>query len=185
MRAPSHGLVSAILALLLAGSGPAVAAPPIVPPPLAERSRPAPARFQDWRVACAGGCRALTRVTSAAPGRPEVLRLTVAPSGSGTFALTLRTPAPLYLPRPMTLLPDRADPVTAPWFTCDPEGCEARLTVGADFVAALRAGRSATVELALVDGARARLRLSLLGFTAALAAAEAAERAHPPVPVSP
>lgn len=154
--------------------------PPVIPPlvpvpaPLPERSR-----FHDWTLSCAKGCRATTRLRSTAPGAPEVLRFTVAPAGPEVFALSLRTPAPLYLPAPLTLMPDRGDPLEAPWFTCDPAGCEARVTAGTDLADALRKGRFATVELTLVDGSRARLRLSLSGFTAALAAAT---RISPPAP---
>jgi invasion protein IalB len=114
----------------------------------------------------------------------------VAPAGEGVFSLTLRTPAPLYLPAPLVFAPDRGDPVEVPWFTCGPRGCEARLTAGEPLVDALRAGQRASVELTLVDGAKVRLRPSLRGFTAALAAATrlgGAPRADngPAPPVSP
>lgn len=156
------------LAILL-GAPVVRAEPPVVPPP-GSRPRPPVTLFHDWRVTCAGGCQALTRVISAAPGAPEALRLSIRPAGEGVFALRLRTPAPLYLPDAATLTPDRGDALTLPWFTCGPLGCEARASAGDDLLTALREGRSATVELTLVDGSRARLRLSLLGLTAALKA---------------
>jgi invasion protein IalB len=182
------------LALLLALTAPAMAGEPPIIPPLVPRDtgRLVGAGYHDWMLSCAGGCHAFTRLRSAAEGAPEVLRLSVAPAGAEVYALTLRTPAPLYLPAPLLLVPDRADPVEVPWFTCDPRGCEARLTAGEALVDALRAGRSANVELTLVDGAKVRLPLSLRGFTAALAAAArlapgdgTPERAGPPAPVSP
>ncbi len=163
-------LRNGLLALpLVAASLPALAAPPVVPPPGATYR--IQTRFHDWILSCARGCHALTRVTSQAPGAPEVLRLAVAPAGDGVYTLTFRTPAPLYLPEPLLFAPDRGEPLPVPWFTCDPRGCEARLTVGATVIEALRAGEEATVELALADGSRARLPLSLRGFTAALRAA--------------
>ncbi|TPE52508.1 invasion associated locus B family protein [Amaricoccus solimangrovi] len=158
-----------LLAPLLAA--PAAAAPPIVPPLVpVPAPPPAKARFRDWSLACAGGCRALTRLRSAASDAPEVLRLSVALTGKDIFALTLRTPAPLYLPDPAILSPDQGSAVAIPWFTCGPRGCEARLSTGPELIDTLRSGRSATVEFTLVDGSRARLRLSLLGLTAALRA---------------
>ncbi|PZQ52386.1 MAG: hypothetical protein DI556_01635 [Rhodovulum sulfidophilum] len=113
-----------VAAALLLGPATTLAAgePPVIPPlvPLAA-DPPARAGFHDWAISCAGagpgGCRAVTRLRSAAPGSPEVLRLAVAPAGAEVFALTLRTPAQLYLPAAATLIPDRGDPVEIPWIT--------------------------------------------------------------------
>lgn len=174
-RAPLFAAV-VLFAPLVALAG----APPVIPPlvPVASAA-PAHTRFHDWAISCAGGCHAFTRLRSEAPGAPEVLRLSVAPAGEGVFAVTLRTPAPLYLPAPLVLAPDRGDPVEVPWFTCGPRGCEARLTAGDGLIDALRAGRSANVELTLRDGAQVRLRLSLRGLTAALGAVARLDAAKP------
>lgn len=156
----------AAAALLAAGLAlPAAGDPPIVPP-----ATPAPRDFADWQLDCSRACRIVSTLRSTQPGAPELVRLSVAPDPSGGWGLTIRTPLPLSLPDGLVLTPDQTDPRNLAWFTCTATGCEARIPLDADLLAALRRQRRATVELTLVDGGKVRLPLSLRGFSAAFGA---------------
>lgn len=156
---PQHRALA--VAILLASSAGAAEMPPGAeaygPPP------PPPAEvFEDWTLACPEGvCTVSTRVEGA--GGATVLVLEAGPD-----ALVVRTPLPLLLPEGLGLALGQADEErTAAWRTCDALGCEARLTMEADLLAALRRERDGTLRFTLVSGERVRIGVSLIGFTAA------------------
>ena len=142
-------------------AAPAAAEPPLVPPPA-----PAPAAFGDWHLACAAaGCRIETELRAAPPRSGPLLRLSVEAADART--LLVRTPLPLFLPDGLRITPRETEPVAVPWITCGAVSCEARVPLDPAFLAALRKQPAAHLELTLRDGARARLPVSLIGFTAA------------------
>jgi invasion protein IalB len=146
---------------LLALPAAAAEAPPEAMAPPASGSV---TRFEDWKLACPGACRIETAVRGERGAQVLHLRLD-GPESART--LVVETPLPLYLPDGLTLAIGEAEPRAAPWRTCGPEGCEARLPADPSLLETLRRQRSAIVGFTLVDGARVRLPVSLMGFTAA------------------
>jgi invasion protein IalB len=154
------------LVVILALPFPALADPPHARVPV--RS------FADWRLDCsAQPCTARGGVLGA-DGR-ELLRLTLLPGEPPLLAIS--TVLPLYLPDGLALAVGAEPPLAAPWRTCGPDGCEARLAIGPALAQALRRERQASVTFTPADGVPVRIGVSLVGYTAAgraLAAAQAA-----------
>jgi invasion protein IalB len=156
---PEHRAL--VLAVLLAGRAGAAEMPPAgeaygpPPPPPVEA-------FEDWTLACPeGACTVATRVEGTGGAAVLVLE-------AGAEALVVRTPLPLLLPEGLGLTLGQADEErTAQWRTCDATGCEARLTMEPDLLAALRRERDGTLRFTLASGERVRIGVSLIGFTAA------------------
>lgn len=147
--------------------------PPFRPEPQAETAAQSVAPFRDWTLDCAAECFIATAIRPDRAGAEDVLRLSLrqdAENGTVGWELRIETPLPLYLPDPVILTPEDSPPLPIAWFTCDPEGCQARLLADAPLLEALKRQRAASVEVTLVDGSHARLRFSLLGFSAAFAA---------------
>jgi len=132
--------------------------------------------FRDWRIDCAVGPCAIRTSLRAADGS-ELVTVDVVGRGDGA-GLALRTPLPLLLPDGATLVIGDDPPRALAWRTCGVAGCVAEAPLDPSLLAALKRERSATVMLTLEDGVRVRLPVSLLGFTAAREALDAA-------PVSP
>jgi invasion protein IalB len=162
------------LALLLAVFGSDAAALPDGPP----AARPPDASFEDWRLDCTPlGCAAATEVRSEARGAPLLLRLRVTPASGlaeTPWQLAVETPLPLHLPGGLALEIGGSAGSALAWRTCDPLGCRAEAPLAPDLLAALRGERAGHVTFTLADGVRVRLRFSLMGFSAALEALEAA-----------
>jgi invasion protein IalB len=159
-----------VLAILLGCAAAAAEMPQ--PGPVQGPPPPPPAvTFEDWRLDCAGdGCVVRTEVAGAQGN-------TVLALEAGPEALVLRTGLPLLLPEGLALvLGEAAEERAAVWRTCDATGCEARLPLEPDLLAALRRERSGSLRFTLVTGERVRVAVSLMGFTAAWRAREAAER---------
>lgn len=159
-------LAAGVAAALVAAA--AGAEPPVIPPPA-----PAAEVFGDWRLTCvAAGCRIETELRGAPPASGILLRLSVAAADART--LLVRTPLPLFLPDGLRITPRETEPTAVPWITCGAVFCEAWVPLDPALLAALRKQPSAHLELTLRDGSRTRLPVSLLGFTAAYRALEAA-----------
>lgn len=152
-----------IVALACLG-GPALADPPHARVPVRG--------FGAWHLDCtAAPCTLFTSV--AGSDGSEILRLAAIDGPQ----LRVTTPLPLYLPDGLTLAIGAEPPRPIVWRTCDPTGCEARIPLDDDLEAALKRERAATVTLTLVDGIAVRLGVSLLGYSRATLARNAATRA--------
>jgi invasion protein IalB len=138
-----------------------LAAPGLADPPHAR----VPVRgFADWQLDCtAAPC--VTRTSVAGADGSEVLRLTLSPGEPPLLAVS--TPLALYLPDGVLLAVGAEPPVALVWRTCGPAGCEARLTLTPELAAALRRERQASVTFTPADGVPVRVRVSLIGYTAA------------------
>ena len=136
---------------------------------------PAAEIFEDWQTTCAAKlCSATTRVRS----QDGATLLAIEAPGAPADELILRTPLPLYLPDGRGFAVGGRLARDLAWVTCNPAGCEARMALDEDLRAALKAERGGSVEFTLLDGSRVRLPFSLMGFSAALAAAKAGTSAE-------
>jgi invasion protein IalB len=146
-----------------------LAAPALADPPHAR----VPVRgFADWRLDCTlDPCTTRTSVRGA--DGSELLRLTLLPGEPPL--LTVSTPLALYLPDGVSLAIGAGPPVALVWRTCGPDGCEARMTLTPELAEALRRERRGSVTFTPADGVPVRVGVSLIGYTAALRAREAAE----------
>lgn len=164
---PKHRAL--LLAIALGGAAAAAEMPPTgpvhgPPPP------PAPVIFEDWRLDCAGGDCVVRTGVAGAEGA------TVLALEAGSEALVIRTALPLHLPDGLGLaLGEAGAERAAVWRTCDASGCEARLPLEPDLLAALRRERAGNLRFTLVSGERVRVAVSLMGFTAAWRARAASE----------
>lgn len=128
-------------------------------------------RFGDWRLDCGRrDCPVHTAIASA--DGSEVLRVAVAAGGAPS--LTVLTPLPLFLPDGLVLVIGEEPDRPVPWRTCGAAGCEARLPLDPELLAGLKRERTGSVGFTLVDGEAVRVPFSLVGFTAALRARDAA-----------
>ena len=97
------------------------------------------------------------------------------PDGSEIVAgATVLTPLQTLLTQQVTMTIDGGQPRRYPFSFCDQSGCYARMGFTQADVQALRRGASATLVVvpALAPDQPARMRMSLSGFTAGLAAVE-------------
>ncbi len=164
-RGRAHRSVTLATALIFFPAWPGGAVPPL--PEIVIPTPPPPQIFLDWTLDPGITPRIWTAVLSKAAAPTEVLRLTLRASGQKTWDLSITTPLPLYLPDAVSLVPETAEPISVPWFTCAPAGCEARVAMTAELLRDLRRGHFANIELSLVDRTHARIPVSLRGFTAA------------------
>lgn len=163
-RGPNNALLLFTFFSAFFGSGAAAAEMP------AAALAPPAEIFEDWQTTCAAKlCTAATRVSSQ-EGAPL---FALEAAGAPEEELILRTPLPLYLPDGLGFAVGPRLARDLAWITCTAEGCESRVALDADLRTALKAERGGSVEFTLLDGSRVRLPFSLMGFSAALAAAEA------------
>ncbi len=123
--------------------------------------------FRDWQLACREAACAVRTAVTGSDGS-EVLR--VAATGGQAPALTVTTPLPLFLPDGVHLVIGEDPERPVQWRTCGATGCEARLPLDPELLAAMQRERAGSVSFTLVDGQAVRLPFSLLGFSAALRA---------------
>lgn len=89
---------------------------------------------------------------------------------------TVLTPLQTLLTAQVTMTVDGGQPRRYPYSFCDPTGCYSRMGFTAADVAAFKRGATATLVVvpALAPDQQAQLTMSLVGFTAGLAAVEVA-----------
>lgn len=145
-------------------------APPALADPAGARARP-DAAFGDWRLDCAAEPCGLHTALAGADGS-EVLRLAV--TAGAAPELTVTTPLPLFLPDGIGLVFGSRPERSVAWRTCGAGGCEASLPLDAGLLEALKRERSGSATLTLEAGVQVRLGFSLMGFSAALRARDAA-----------
>lgn len=126
--------------------------------------------FDDWRLDCTASPCTLRTAILGADGS-AVLRLALLPGEPPL--LELATPLPVYVPDGLVLAAGDEPPLAVPWRICGPDGCMAQVAATPALLAALRRERAASATLTPSDGVPVRIRVSLIGYTAASRAASA------------
>jgi invasion protein IalB len=156
------GIILCALMAVSARAGPADAPPE----PVLEIT------LQDWTLSCDGDCEISTGIAAADNAGAIVLELRVSgPAASRLFSIN--TSLPLYLPDGVEISFGDSESRPVVWRTCNAQGCEARVELEPDLLAALRRERAGSATLTLENGVRVRLAVSLMGFSAAFRALQA------------
>ena len=136
----------------------------------------------DWEVRCLRApegtpdpCQMFQRLNDA-DGNPtaDANFFDLPPGAELAGGATITTPLQTLLTAQLTMTVDGGQPRRYPFAFCDVQGCYARLGFTAEDMAQFRRGASATLVVvpALAPDQPAELRMSLSGFTAAMAAIE-------------
>lgn len=136
--------------------------------------------YRDWNVVCQVQQTAAVDGTALAQRVCEMTQqLTLTETGqrliaagiqrdaAGTGAATFVAPFGLLLAAGLRIEVAGAEPQGMGFLTCLPDGCIARDLLGAETVAALRAGETAIIRMTALSGEDLTPALSLSGFTAA------------------
>jgi invasion protein IalB len=131
----------------------------------------------DWDVVCAEGrdvC-AMRQVGRNSEGN-DVLLVAVRALPEGTTTedgrtvpalIEIRTPLGVGLRAGVRVQVDGGQERAAPYEVCVQQGCIVRQPMGEDFLAAMKAGRTATMTVVALQQGEVSVDISLLGFTAA------------------
>ena len=92
----------------------------------------------------------------------------------GNLVAYFRTPTGVYTSRGILMQLDSAPALRVDYERCEPSGCQAVFSIGADLQKQLAAAKEVVATLALTSGQGAGVRLSMDGFADALAALAAA-----------
>lgn len=129
--------------------------------------------YNDWIVECGavegGGrfCRMAQQLTQSGAKKPVLsVFIRAKPDDSGAL-MTLIGPLGISLAGGITVAVGENRLVEADFLTCRPIGCMARKELGAEAIAAFRAGNEAIVTMASMNGDAIAIGVSLSGFSAA------------------
>ncbi|SFI23787.1 invasion associated locus B family protein [Jannaschia pohangensis] len=139
----------------------------------------------DWEVRCLRApegqvdpCQLYQRLADQ-QGNPtaDVNFFDVPDGGEIVAGATVLTPLQTLLTAQVTMTIDGGQPRRYPFSFCDTSGCYSRMGFNAEDIAAFKRGAKATLVVvpALAPDQRAEVTMSLVGFTAGLAAVEVAE----------
>ena len=156
--------LAAVAALAL--SGPAPAQQQQGPDTLSET-------YAAWTVRCqatqnAGRRCTMTQVLQREQGGDRLLLVELAVGEGGETVMAMLTPFGLRVADGATLQTDEDTPTKLDFFTCLPNGCVLRQTLGEPELAALRRGNTLSARFVVAQGGEPfELKVSLEGFSAA------------------
>ena len=174
------------ISIPLAGAQPKQAAQPVTksaaaPAGAASPASPAPAASPAstaWSVTCvsrgravAADCTVEQRVVAKETGQVIAIALVNIPGESRQPALLFQLPPGLFLQDAPTLRIDDAAPITAQYQSCDGRGCVISAPFTPALLAALKAGKSMTVQVTGINRDKLTFPYLLTDFTAAFDAA--------------
>jgi invasion protein IalB len=140
---------------------------------------------QVWSSACVGATR--TDIPTCFIQRQFILQGADAPAGSPSFSMTLRfdvaapgTPALMTIVLPLGLDLERglivgigeAEPGAVPFYSCEPDGCRARLHLTPDQLASMKQAQALSLSFRSSDGPDMNVTVPPDGFAAAIGSVE-------------